>query len=275
MKGNISKAKGFKGDRGIPGPQGPQGLQGLQGPQGEQGPQGIQGKQGLQGEQGIQGTQGIKGDTPSIVFRYDEKTGNLYYSSDGILMDKEYVDSRNLVRKTDLGTKVFDESELPENPSVGVICEVGGVQSSKPIALITGRFGDLFVNEQGERYEIALDIERYSDYIFYPYGYVSKEYRTHVYNADDGSYVGEFARYDALYQPVDKLHGYSGSDDDIVSFYICASNDAEIIIVEEKSLYYNSEEWVEVPRMELIGDIEAALDNIIAIQNTLIGGDTV
>lgn len=54
MTGNISKAKGFRGD---------------------------------------------KGDTPSIVLRYDEDTGNLYYDSDGILLDTNYVESQNLASK--------------------------------------------------------------------------------------------------------------------------------------------------------------------------------
>lgn len=72
MIGNISKSKGFKGDAGPVGPAGPQGIQ------------------------------GEKGDTPSIVFRYDEKTGNLYCSSDGILIDKEYIDSKNLVTKDEV-----------------------------------------------------------------------------------------------------------------------------------------------------------------------------
>ena len=42
----------------------------------------------LKGDIGKQGIQGLKGDTPNIVFRYDKDTGNLYYSSDGILMSK-------------------------------------------------------------------------------------------------------------------------------------------------------------------------------------------
>lgn len=71
MIGNISKSKGFKGDAGAIGPAGPTGPAG---PQGE------------------------KGDSPYIVLRLDD-SGNLYYSSDGILIDKEYVESQNLVTK--------------------------------------------------------------------------------------------------------------------------------------------------------------------------------
>ena len=68
MIGNISKSKGFKGDTGAIGPQGPQGIQ------------------------------GVKGDTPAIVLRLDN-AGNLYYNSDGILIDKEYVETQNYATK--------------------------------------------------------------------------------------------------------------------------------------------------------------------------------
>ena len=71
MVGNISKTNGIVGDR---------------------------------GEQGIQGIQGEKGDTPGITFFYDEKTGDLSYKSDGILLDREYVDSNNLVTKEELAS---------------------------------------------------------------------------------------------------------------------------------------------------------------------------
>lgn len=75
MTGNISKSKGFQGDTGP---------------------------QGTQGEQGIQGIQGVKGDTPKITFVYDENTGDLFYSSDGVLVDKEYISSENLATKDDV-----------------------------------------------------------------------------------------------------------------------------------------------------------------------------
>ena len=45
------------------------------------------------------GFKGDMGDTPSIVFTYDEETGELFYNSDGILLDKDYVASQNLVAK--------------------------------------------------------------------------------------------------------------------------------------------------------------------------------
>ena len=84
MIGNLSKSKGFKGDTG------------------EQGPQGVQGIQGVQGE---------KGDTPVVGFRLDEETGDLYYSSDGVYVDKEYVSSADLVSKEELAEAVDDAKE--------------------------------------------------------------------------------------------------------------------------------------------------------------------
>lgn len=45
---------------------------------------------------------GSKGDTPHIAFRYDEETGDLYYRSDGIYIDKDYVSTYDLVDKTAL-----------------------------------------------------------------------------------------------------------------------------------------------------------------------------
>ena len=45
---------------------------------------------------------GSKGDTPHISFRYDEETGDLFYRSDGIYIDKEYVSTYDLVDKAAL-----------------------------------------------------------------------------------------------------------------------------------------------------------------------------
>lgn len=73
MTGNISKAKGFKGE---------------------------------------------KGDTPSITFRYDKETGNLYYSSDGILVGREYLDSQNLATKEFVTEKLLELSnKVAQSPA--------------------------------------------------------------------------------------------------------------------------------------------------------------
>jgi hypothetical protein len=51
------------------------------------------------GKQGIQGIQGIPGHTPNIVFRYDEATGIIYYSSDTMDAGEEYVLIRNVAAR--------------------------------------------------------------------------------------------------------------------------------------------------------------------------------
>jgi hypothetical protein len=84
MIGNVSKSKGFKGDKG------------------DKGDALTYDMLTPEQKEGLKGVQGDKGDTPVVTFRYDEKTGNLYYSSDGILIDKEYIDSNELVTEEEL-----------------------------------------------------------------------------------------------------------------------------------------------------------------------------
>ena len=89
MIGNISKSKGFKGDIGD-----------------------AFTYEDFTPEQlaGLKGDQGDQGDTPSIVLRLDSD-GNLYYSSDGILVDKEYVNSQNLATTDYVESRLSDYSK--------------------------------------------------------------------------------------------------------------------------------------------------------------------
>ena len=51
-------------------------------------------------KKGITGKPGKDGYIPSIRFEYERDTGNLYYIIDeGILVDKDYVDSKDLITK--------------------------------------------------------------------------------------------------------------------------------------------------------------------------------
>lgn len=112
MIGNISKTRGILG---ATGPQGKQGIQGPPGPQGERGepftydmfsPEqlaSLKGEKGDQGNQGIQGEKGDKGNMVAISLRLDEKTGNLYYCTDGILVNKEYVNTDHLLDMEKIG----------------------------------------------------------------------------------------------------------------------------------------------------------------------------
>lgn len=81
MTGNISKSKGVRGYRG------------------EKGDKGDAFTYSNFTEEQLANLKGEKGDVPSVKFRYDEATGDVYYESDGILLDKEYVDSNDLATK--------------------------------------------------------------------------------------------------------------------------------------------------------------------------------
>ena len=54
-------------------------------------------------KRGIKGEKGEKGDTPKITFEYDEATGKWHYFSDGILVDGEYVEKEELVKRDEVG----------------------------------------------------------------------------------------------------------------------------------------------------------------------------
>ena len=119
MVGNISKSKGFKGD---PGGDlkfedlSPEQKEALRGERGETGPAGPKGDTGdaftyemfseeqLNSLKGPEGKQGEIGKTPSIILRYDQETGELSYSSDGILEDKEYMATQNFITRTEFET---------------------------------------------------------------------------------------------------------------------------------------------------------------------------
>jgi hypothetical protein len=112
----LAKLKGEKGDTGIQGDKGEQGVQGIQGVQGEKGeaftyedftPEQLA---NLKGEKGDTGLQGERGYTPSLVLKYNPETGELSYSSDGILIDKEYVETQNLISRTEFEAKLLEIS---------------------------------------------------------------------------------------------------------------------------------------------------------------------
>ena len=94
MIGNLSKSKGIKGDPFKYEDFTPEELEGLRGPQ---------------------GVKGDIGNTAAITFKYDANTGDLSYTSDGILVDKEYVDSNNLATKGDIhDLRAYFEEKLAE-----------------------------------------------------------------------------------------------------------------------------------------------------------------
>lgn len=209
MVGNISKSKGFKGDAGATGPSGPQG------PQGEK---------------------GQKGDTPSIVLRYDQESGDLYYNSDGILVDKEYIESQSLATKDEVNKSMNE-----------VKTDIGNkVDKEEGMGLSTNDFTDEEKEKMREILACTLDLIPLGS----PFGI--------------------------------RIDGKSQE--------ICGINSGLTINMEGGSLtnaggvfsdclyYYDNNGYVNVKIIideitSNIGDIDTALDEIIAIQNSLIGGE--
>lgn len=59
----------------------------------------MRGNLSKRGLNGSKGETGDKGDTPSIEFEYNAATGELKYRSDGILVNKNYISSHDIVTK--------------------------------------------------------------------------------------------------------------------------------------------------------------------------------
>ena len=106
----------------------------------------------------IQGPDGPKGDTPSIIFKYDAATGDLSFSSDGILADKDYVESQNLVLKDEVPKYAqfvinFDSNFIGDKTYEEVLkaCQSGkeiiGVYKSSASQERTYRFGAVLVSK--------------------------------------------------------------------------------------------------------------------------------
>ena len=122
MIGNISKSKGFKGDRGYKG-------DGLK-------------YEDLTPEQieSLKGEPGEVGGTPVIAFRYDEETGMLYCSSDGILADKEYINSKNLITKAEAGEYI---TQAVSTATEEIVTEE--LKRAKESGVFDGKDGDPYV----------------------------------------------------------------------------------------------------------------------------------
>ena len=155
----YSKVKGWVNNgslQGPQGPQGPQGIQGLKGDIGPQGPGGPQGLQGIQGKQGIQGVKGEKGDTTSIIFSCDEN-GNLYYSSNGIVVEKDYIDTQNFASRAELGNfvnlKTSDKTSI-----VGAINSlVDAINELRNLAVATHSYIQIRGGEENWTPEVVKD----------------------------------------------------------------------------------------------------------------------
>ena len=156
MTGNVSKT------RGVLGATGPRGPQGIQGPQGEQ---------------------GEKGDSPAIVLRYEKETGNLYYNSDGILVDKEYVETQNLVTR--------DEFPLIKAEYANELDRVNYYGDANIVPSDNSLFTFITDDETMTAGVCAVDFDLSGDIVI-PYNYVvdDKVYKVTSFGVDSWGYTG-------------------------------------------------------------------------------------
>ena len=100
MTGNISKSKGVRGYRG------------------EKGDKGDAFKYSDFTPEQLADLKGAKGDVPSVAFSVDAN-GDVWYESDGILEDKEYVDSNDLASKEYVMNLVLDlVNKVAKTPAI-------------------------------------------------------------------------------------------------------------------------------------------------------------
>lgn len=181
---------------------------------------------------------------------------------------KEAADKK-FAEKANAGVVVATEEELPDDASVGVIHHVLEQKTfSYDYKLVTGKFSDLFNVLADGVYELSIRAVD-ADYVMETDSGITY---TYVYNADDGSFVGRGDISTASAIDVTRLHGWDGTDDCEVSFYICAYNDLVITTIPEQAMYWNGTEWVDVALGADIGKIDEALDAILAMDDAILGG---
>ncbi len=71
------------------------------------------------------GIKGDKGYTPHITFRYDEKTGDLFYSSDDMFVDSDYISTHELVDKQYINDYI-EQLRSDISPSKAFVNILGG-----------------------------------------------------------------------------------------------------------------------------------------------------
>lgn len=174
-------------------------------------------------------------------------------------------------------------SDLPQSPSEGDVYQLkmGGIFcNSTHSGLITGNFSDFFEDLFG-------DGEYFNAYPLY----TNTSYSGYFSAADDAAsyhitYIYDrFGKY--IYSMAgDTASGWAKSDfaplmtgDDTVAFYIAPAQTTFYTVGDLGLVFYHNGKWFPVSdagwiKQEL-GDIESALDGILAIQNTLIGGGSV
>lgn len=201
---------------------------------------------------------------PRIKFRYDASTGNLYCESDGIFTSDDYV-----------GMRVESTEKLDELVEQGLV-NVGVIYTVKDRVdtgryFVTGKVSDLFETMNvGDMYPGGTGIACYSAKFTVPDVFVSDNI-LRLYK-ETGELIG---RVSYRSEPLEASWQYisdfgAKSTDDTISFYVAKNIEFEDI---ERAMYHNGEAWVEIVTAKHLGDINKALDDILKLDEDLLGGD--
>ena len=288
--------RGEQGPQGATGPQGPQGIQGKQGVQGEQGIQGLQGPQGIQGV-GISNIipAGKNTTTGAAIYKVEMTDGNSYYIEAPKGLDGDSgKDGYTPVK----GVDYFKEDEIAEiqNGAIGRAISAVQTRDNSFTAMQTFNnsasfYGGLTVWEQGGTAPLVFSRTSIRD------GGADRSWNFPAYSGtlatitEDG-YMVLPTNGTILIDTNTRNTKYTAEG---ISFNVFPASGGYGISnlhfpmekVEDGTIA--TREWVEAQDFggdidtsnlatkdyvnEQIGDIETALDNIIALQNSLIGGN--
>lgn len=192
--------------------------------------------------------------------------------------------------------EVISYANLPAAPEKGDVYSVleysPTPNASKPCKLITGKVSDLFELHYGGFgtgcHALSIDlINANPDYCFESSENPSNGAPgSHLYKLD-GTYIGQIDYSGAsnyifdescpyAYGPyLEDLDGWDESlyYDSTVSFIMCKTSGLTVYSLETYGIgmvMWDGSSWIRIPPE--MGDVEAALDSILAIQNSLIGG---
>lgn len=189
--------------------------------------------------------------------------------------------SYDLSRCAKNGTLAKTVSELPEDPSFGVLHFVPAhAEGTLPCAVVSGKFSDFFepfsVTESGETtYAFTEKIVPYRAYMYdFEPGSTVPHLLAYVFNTDGTpASSGAVGLNAAAGAPLSLLHGF-GDPDAAVTFCICAESEPGITAVHPDNAYFwNGSGYEPVALASRVGKIDEALDAILTLDATLLGGE--
>lgn len=155
---------------------------------------------------------------------------------------------------------------------------------NKPCITISGKFSDYFtksglVGEFGQSmYCLTGNIAKYAEYMtdYSPEDHLDN-LAGYIYNTDgtkaSNSYIGLNC---ATYAVMNGLYGYDPNNEDKeVTFILAADDSLKVIEKRYRPAFWNGSQYVGLALDSDVGNINKALDEIIKLDNSLLGGGSV